>query len=106
MKKVYIAHPYRGKTGNIEEIELNLKNVDKICKDICIKNDDILIFSPLHALSFFTYEDDQDYVLIKCKQMLSLCDELWVFGNWQTSQGCNSEIAHATDMNIPIIFFN
>lgn len=108
MKKVYIAHPYRGKNGTLEEIERNLKNIDIICRNLSDdeSNSETLLLSPLHTLSFYNHTDDQNMVLRKCKQLMTICDELWVFGDWKYSEGCKEEITVATKLNIPIIYFD
>lgn len=34
--------------------------------------------------------------------MLSKCDECWVFGDWENSEGCRTEIEYCRAHNIPL----
>ncbi|ADE57257.1 DUF4406 domain-containing protein [Aminobacterium colombiense] len=106
MKKIYIAHPLRGKNADIETVFENNITVDTICQNLSaiVENKDILILSPVHAFSFVSAVGDQKWVLGQCRKMLSLADEIWVFGDWENSEGCKIEIEHAKKLNIPIIF--
>jgi len=33
-----------------------------------------------------------------------MADELWVFGNWQMSEGCRMEVEHARKLGITVLF--
>ncbi len=106
MKTIYIAHPLRGKNADIETIFENNITVDTICQNLTaiVENKDILILSPVHAFSFVSAVGDQKWVLGQCRKMLSLADEVWVFGDWENSEGCKMEIEHAKRLNIPVVF--
>lgn len=96
MKKVYIAHPLRG------NVEHNMQLANNICKELAA-NSDIVPFSPLHAFDFLNPEECDIYQVMQyCFALLESCDEIWVHGNWQFSEGCKAEIDFAKCRGIPI----
>ena len=97
MKTVYIAHPLRG------DVEGNVKKVTGICKELAEKGE-VIPFSPLHAFDFMDTKGEQTLVMKYCFKLLSKVDELWVFGNWEESEGCRMEVEFAFHNNIPILF--
>lgn len=108
MKKVYVAHPLLGDTDteNFDPI-IPLQNkhrASEICREIAGKYPHILILSPIHAFSFLSALD-RERPLELCRKLLSLADELWVFGDWQTSEGCRKEIEHARALGLPVVFY-
>lgn len=107
LKRIYVSHPLRnGKTGDelIAEVKHNKMEVSKICEDIIKKHDDVLILSPIHAFGFISPHDDQTQAFDQCKSLLELADELWVYGDWHASAGCQMEIRYAEILKIPIKF--
>ena len=102
MKKIYVAHPLRG-SGAREE-DFNRRMVRLICQEIAEAYPDILIFSPIQALSFLPAYGDQTTAFRHCRGWLEVCDELWVFGNWELSEGCTMEVAVAQLLGKPVIF--
>ncbi len=104
MKKIYVAHPLRGDTRNIGEIARNINRITHICTSISKNHPDILILSPIHAFSFISSLGPQDWVLSQCRTLLELADELWVFGDWQKSEGCRMEVEHARKLGITVLF--
>lgn len=104
MIKAYIAHPLRGSAPHTEQqVRENIQKVTDICQDISQYNSKVVPFSPIHA---FAYMDplgyDQEVAMRHCLELLSTCDELWVFGDWETSVGCKMEIEFAKKKGIPI----
>ena len=97
MKKVYIAHPLRG------DVAGNMAKATQICKDLH-QQGEVLPVSPLHAFSFVDPTGPQDVVLGYCLNMLRACDELWVHGDWEISEGCRMEVDFAVENKIPVIF--
>ena len=91
MKKVYIAHPLCEGTRDINIILRNLSQADERLRLLSAEYDDILFLSPLHAFSFVSPLGPQEWVLGQCRAMLDLCDELWVFGKWEASEGCRMD---------------
>lgn len=95
MKKCYIAHPLR--LGDLEE---NRAKVSEICRKL---PKDILPLSPIHN---FIYQNPHEYNATHgmqlCFSLLALADELWVYGDYKKSEGCQAEMAFAWCRKIPI----
>lgn len=94
---VYICSPYR---GNVEE---NVKNARAYSLKAMIEHPDVLPIAP-HLL-FTQYLDDTDpeqrrIGLDAGLDLLSICDELWVYG--EPSEGMAAEIRLAEELCIPI----
>lgn len=104
MKKVYIVHPLRKGTQNIGEIARNINRITHICTSISKTHPEFLILSPIHAFSFISSLGPQDWVLSQCRALLELADEVWVFGDWQESEGCRMEVEHARKLGITVVF--
>ncbi|MDY2985924.1 MAG: DUF4406 domain-containing protein [Synergistes jonesii] len=98
MKKVYIAHPLRGVSGRKAEIESNIKENKEICRAIVedARYDDVVPVSPIEAFSFLDPENKEpkyvERTMSYCLSLLNACEELWVFGDWTTSEGVMKEI--------------
>lgn len=105
MKKIYVAHPLRGDgPADIATISKNISAVDEICRGIRIAYPDVLILSPIHAFSFETALTDQTWALAQCAELLTMVDELWVYGDWERSEGCTMEVARACEMGLTIVY--
>ena len=92
MKKVFISHPYASDPiGNREK-------VDKICRDL-LKNNICIPVSPLHMFGYMDNDDHRKEVLEVCFRVISVCDEVWVYG---CSSGCNQEIRIAEQLGKPV----
>lgn len=107
MIRVYVAHPLRGSAPYTEEkVKENIQKVTEICQSISA-NPQVIPFSPIHT---FAYMDplkyDQDMAMRHCLELLSTCDELWVFGDWETSTGCRMEVEYAKRSDLPIRFLD
>lgn len=107
MIRVYVSHPLRGSAPYTEEkVKENIQKVTEICQSIS-ENPQVIPFSPIHT---FAYMDplkyDQDIAMQHCFALLSSCDELWVFGDWETSTGCKMEVEYAKRSDIPIRFLD
>ena len=96
MKTVYIAHPLRG------DVVKNYNRVNEICRQLHATGQ-VIPLSPLHAFSFVDPAGDQDRVFEYCRQLLSKCDELWLHGEWEKSEGCCMEADFARDNGIPVL---
>ena len=97
MKIVYVAHPFTNDpVGNMAKIE-------KIMKYLTLNYPDICFISPLHN---FSYDQDakEEEILPKCMALLMMCEQLWVFGNWETSSGCKKEINQAKLWGMTVLF--
>lgn len=96
-KLVYICSPYR---GNVEQ---NVENARAYSLKAMIEHPDVLPIAP-HLL-FTQYLDDEDpeqrrMGLSAGLDLLSICDELWVYG--VPSEGMAAEIRLAEELSIPI----
>ena len=95
MKKVYIAHPFKGKKRNV-------RKAGRIILDLIKKDPKTLYVSPLHMTGFYyfkmSYKDGMDL----CFELLGMCDELWLSPGWEKSRGCNLEKKYAEKHGIPI----
>lgn len=106
-KAIYIVHPLRENVPDEKlgaTVQRNYKKITSICNKIASSNDDILILSPIHAFSFFDTHGDQTEVLSMCANLLERVDEVWVYGNWQHSEGCRHEIKNAEALKIPVLY--
>ena len=86
-------------------MEQNRKKVSQICMNILRDRDDILILSPIHAFGFLPVGTEESRALEQCRALLELADELWVYGDWQNSEGCKIEIRFAEILKIPVKYF-
>ncbi len=98
MKKVFISHPFRG------DPEGNMAKVSHICKLIALSCPEVIPISPLHSLSFLNDEESREYSLAWCREVIGMCDEVWVYGDWEKSEGCQLEVEWARELGKPILF--
>jgi hypothetical protein len=107
-RKVYISHPLRGgmdrANPDISGIVRNKEKIDAICRDIAREYPNVLPLSPVNAFSFFNVFEEDEQALAMCLRLLELADELWMFGDWEYSEGCRIEMARASAREIPIRF--
>lgn len=98
MKKVYICSPYRGDT------ETNAENARKYCRAAVELG--CLPIAP-HLL-FPQFLDDDDITdrsrgMARAMELLSICDEVWVFGIDNLSEGMEKEVKWADSNAIPVM---
>jgi len=107
MKRIYIAHPLRGAYPYTEEkVIKNTKDATAICQ-LLSSTGEIIPFSPIHAFNYMeALECDQRTAMQHCFALLDSCDEIWVFGDWETSSGCKMEIDFARKKGMPIRYMN
>ena len=107
-KTVYVSHPLRGgmdrNNPDITAIMNNRMAVDIICRKIINEHPDVLPISPVNAFSFFNVFEEDKEALEADFRLMELADELWVYGEWETSEGCGLEIALARKLAIPIVY--
>lgn len=103
---VYLSHPYRGKSNTDTEKMYNIRMVDKILHKIVQKYPEATIISPVHTFLCLEGLCDGDFILEKCYDLLALCNEIWVFGDYGNSQGCQGEIDFAKKHNIVVRTFD
>ncbi|AZF90189.1 MAG: DUF4406 domain-containing protein [Phage 5P_2] len=95
---VFISHPYKNDPIG------NLKRITEICRRIVEPN--VLPLSPLHAFSFLKETENRARIMEFCFWLISLCDEVWVCGDWHKSEGCCQEIEWARQMGKPLVFLD
>lgn len=91
---VYISHPYHGNESNKDKIE-------SIVKRLQANHPNWLIVSPVHAFSVFYKDIEYNKGLNMCLWLLEKCDEMYVYGDWRNSIGCNAEIEYCKERLIP-----
>ena len=102
---IFICSPYRG------DVEANLRNARRYCRFAIEQGDrtstPCIPFAP-HLL-FTQFLDDsiareREAGLSMGVEMLSLCDELWAFG--QPTAGMAREISEAAGLGVPVRRFD
>jgi len=95
MKKIYVAHPFQGKRENMQAIT-------HICQ-LLVKFG-IMPISPVHAFAFLNdkVSEDREKALKFCEELVETCDAIFLFGEWQKSDGCIRERNVALLEMIPI----
>jgi phage pi2 protein 07 len=89
MKKSYVCHFYG------EDPAASKDNVQKICRNLTGMYSDILPIAPqLYFDHFSSDEKDRDRVMSWCLELITMCDELVVFGP-KISSGMVEEIIFA-----------
>lgn len=96
MKRVFISHPYQSDPWN------NQHEIYKIGKRLAALN--IAYFSPIMNYAVHGHEEseEREFGLRCCDEWISQCDELWLFGKWEISEGCQREVARAIIESITI----
>ena len=93
---IYVSHPYGGK-------EANLKAVEAIVERLTQKDRANVYVSPIHAFGYLYDQVDYLHGLSMCIELLSRCDRMLVFGDWQSSVGCKAEIEYCNAHGIPFL---
>ena len=93
-KTIYISHPYQNKKSN-------KKKVEKIIRGLTKTFPNYLFISPIHAFGFLYTDVPYSKGLDMSLSLLDNTDEMWVYGKYQESKGCRSEIAYCKEYNIP-----
>lgn len=99
-KTVYIAHPCGGLQENIDKVSLIFRN--------CVKNfPNIFFISPINSFNELYKDSDYwgeyDIGMEYCYHLLAMCDEVWMFGDYENSTGCKNEIKFCEKNRIPCI---
>lgn len=93
-KVVYVSHPSSG-------LPVNERRIAETIKILVKEYPDILFVSPVHCFGFLYNELPWDEGMSQCIGLLNLCDEVWVFGDWQESTGCLYEVQYCKLHKIP-----
>ncbi|GHV50313.1 hypothetical protein FACS1894216_02270 [Synergistales bacterium] len=89
---------------DLQEWFCNQNRVDLICRDLAEKRPDIMLLSPIHAFAFYNPFTCEEEALGMALRLLEMADELWVFGSWKESRGCQAEIKRAQKLGLPIVY--
>lgn len=84
---IYISHPYGGREDNKEEIE-------QIMHQLVKSNPQHTYVSPVHTFGYMYNTVSYQQGLEMCLDLLEVCDMMFVFGDYECSQGCNAEIQY------------
>ena len=88
MKKIFVSHPYGGKCQN-------MRAITHICQHLVCFG--IMPISPVLAFSFMNdhVEEERSKALEWCDSLIEVVDEVWFFGEWWNSEGCQLEMIKA-----------
>ena len=89
MKKIYVVHPFQAKKENYQAIS-------NICNRLVAMG--YMPLSPVHAFQFMDDRNpnERETALGFCRELIKFADEVWVFGNWEFSEGCRMEVTEAS----------
>jgi hypothetical protein len=102
MKKIYIAHPFT----NYGDPETNLSKQVGICQEVFGLGH--IPVSPILTFGKCIPHDKGNYqtAMNACYWLLSACDEVWFFGEWEKSKGCVLEYEFALKLGFARISDN
>lgn len=98
-KLVYICSPCQG------DYEKNIQKAQGYCREAMEKWSDVLPIAPHVYFTQFlddTNEKERELGMAAGIALLSICDEIWVYGMENPSQGMASEITYAIEHAIPV----
>lgn len=100
---VYVIHPLRG-DGSADAFEMNRCEVASLCRSIARLGH--CPVSPAHAFGWLDdrLPSERAQALACCLTLMVRCEEAWVFGIYESSQGCCMEIAVAEQQGLPLRF--
>jgi len=99
MKVIYVASPLSG------NMELNQKRARVYCK--YVKDKGFVPYAPHLLFTQFMNDDEEEdrkQAIVMNAEMLTRCDELWVFNDYGISSGMRSEITLAGELKKPVIY--
>jgi len=94
-KSIYICHPFTTHGDPAANFDAQAKIGQLIFEAGFIP------VSPILAFGKVIPHDAENYnrAMASCLWLLAKCDEVWVFGDWVQSRGCNLEVRFAERMN-------
>lgn len=100
IRKIFVSSPLRG------NVETNIENARKYCKKVLDDTGDIPIAPHVYFTQFLDASNDYEnqIALDLGFELLSGCDEIWVFQDNGISEGMKQEIELAKRLEIPIIY--
>lgn len=94
MKVVYICHPFRSDQAR------NARRVRSLCR-AAVRTNQIPLAPQILLPQFLDEGSERDLAIACCLRLVSLADEVWVFGH--PTQGMRVEIRKARRLGIPVI---
>jgi hypothetical protein len=93
---IYVAHPFQGNVDNELRVAYIIRKLQK-------RFPDYTFISGIEAFGNYYYNVEYDKGLKMCLELLSKCDGMLVYGDYQKSKGCLAEIAYCEEHNIPYV---
>lgn len=93
---VYVAHPFAS------DPEGNRAKAAAVCREIALSRPGVVPVCPLLAFSFLWEPRERVIALAYCLALLEQCDELWLAGDWELSEGCQLERRRALELGMPV----
>ncbi|MDY3369401.1 DUF4406 domain-containing protein [Zhenhengia yiwuensis] len=100
MKMIYICSPLKG------DVEMNIQRANRFCR-FAARNEVL----PLAPHTIFTQwlddadPDEREAGIYLGLELLTKCDEVWVFGN-RITEGMTKEIEFAVKLKKPVLYYN
>lgn len=92
---IYVSHNYGGLKDNEEKVANIINKLQE-------QYPTYLFLSPIHLFSYAYYEVENYQIGINmCLWLLDKSKEMWVYGDWKNSKGCNMEIEYCKEFDIP-----
>lgn len=100
VKKIFVSSPL---TGNEKE---NIERAKSYCRKVLLETGDIPIAPHVYFTQFLNFENpiERQLAMDMGLELLSECDQIWVFGENGLSNGMNIEIEFAKRLEIPIVY--
>lgn len=108
MKLVYICSPYTGIGTSKTNRFRNIIDAQHYC-DIAIKRHNVIPIAPHVYLTQFLCDDvpeQRELGLRMARELLTICQVVWVFGGDGISEGMAAEIELAEQIGIPVLYKN
>lgn len=93
MKRIYIAHKFGGEQKNADRVA-------DIIRKLIKQYPDYLFISPIHCTGFYYHDIGYDDGMQYCFELLSLCEEMWIFS--EDSKGVTLEREYCRRNDIPV----
>lgn len=95
-KVIYVAHPFAS------DPEGNKARAATACREIMLARPGVVPVCPILAFSFLEEPREREAALAFCLALLERCDELWLAGDWELSEGCRLERRRALELGMPV----
>lgn len=95
---IYVAHPYASDPKG------NVARAAAVCREIAEKCPGVVPVCPLLAFRYLPEHGpaDRGRNMAYCLALLERCDELFLAGDWERSEGCLAERRRAVELGIPV----